>query len=743
MSPSGYDDDELLFVAEEEVEPQQSKKSKDQWKILIVDDDEEIHSVTKLALSDLEVHGKSLCFLHAYTGEEALQKVQEIDDIAMILLDVVMERDDAGLRVVRAIREDLKMDEPRIILRTGQPGYAPEESVILEYDINDYKTKTELTRSRLVTTIISSIRSYQQIKAINQSRKGLEKIITSATNIFEEHSVSGFSEGVVTQITSLLGLTSDGVLCAKAGQVFDDEDKEGVYVMGAAGQYAPFIRSRLENVDNGRIIHQITECLKKKEHIFDQDDTVLYLNSHEYEAAVYIDSSGIIEEVDRQLIEVFLANISVGYENVNLFHELSNAAYRDRLTKLNNRTEFTNQLDKFKRKNQANGVVAIVDMNQFSDINDGLGQDTGDALLKAVAERFEEHFEQDVILARVGSDVFGLIGQESAVSQTTINKVFELPFQANEHSLLVSVTIGLCRNAQFAENGKDILKQSYIALNKAKKNLVENYEFYAPEMEEQTAWRLGMIRQLRTDFTDHKLQVWYQPQLCFETNKFIGMEALLRWPTSDGGFISPAVFVPLAEYSGLIIDIGGFVLEKSCEQLRILHDAGFDGFRVAVNVSVPQFRDPKFVEQVFKIIDKYKLPRECIELEITESVVMDEPKIVIDALSELKAFGVNIAIDDFGTGFSSLSYLQKLPLDRIKVDRDFVKDITAENAQEEGVIAETIINLGKRFGLSTIVEGLETEEQAEYMRSLGCEEAQGFMYAKPMPGSELINFLKK
>lgn len=740
MSPTDYENDELIFMDEEEAEGSPSESISGTWNVLVVDDDEEIHSVTRLALSDLVLNGKNLTFHHAYSGEEALNFLKERgSEIAVLLLDVVMESDDAGLQVARKIREELKLEEPRIILRTGQPGYAPEESVIKEYDINDYKTKTELTRSKLVTTIIASLRSYQQILTINQSRKGLEKIIGSAANLLEEHSVKGFCEGVVEQISSLIGLDAGGVLCARAGSVLD-KDEDGVYVLGAAGDLATFINSRLETIHNEKIITQVTLCLNNKDHIFGEDYSVLYMDSSGYEAAVYIEAGSEISDVNRQLLEVFLSSVSVGYENVNLFHQLRNAAFRDWLTKLPNRNEFINMLDNLNRTDNDfdADVVALVDISHFSDINDGLGQEAGNQLLISVADRMDEHFGEQVLMARIGADVFGIIGPDALVSPENIQKVFNVPFKAGDHTLPVNVTIGLTRLLEPA-SGINLLKQTNIALNRSKKNLTCNFEFYAPEMEEKTTWRLGMIRQLRADFAERKLQVWYQPQVDLITEKVVGMEALLRWPAKDGGYVSPAVFVPLAEYSGLIIDIGAWVLQESVEKLKSLQDLGYTDLRVAVNISMPQFRDPQFVPLIKDTVAKMAIEPKNLELEITESLVMDEPQIVVESLKELKNTGIQIAIDDFGTGFSSMSYLQQLPLDRLKVDRAFVNEI---EPGKQAFIAETIVTLGQKLGLKTIAEGIEKKEQATYLLKLGCDEAQGYFYAKPMPYDDLITFLE-
>jgi diguanylate cyclase (GGDEF)-like protein len=739
MVPSDYDNDELIFKEEDETDEVSNEPLK-VWNILIVDDDEEIHTVTRLALSDLIIGDRKLNFLHAYTGKQALDILGEYQrEIAIILLDVVMETDDAGLNVVKHMREQMQLVEPRIILRTGQPGYAPEEQVIKLYDINDYKTKTELTRGKLMTTVIASIRSYQQLRTINQSRLGLQKIIQSAANLLEEHSVKGFCEGIVTQISSMIGLEAEGVVCARAGSVIDKDDDEGVYVLGAAGDFADYINEPIEQLHDQQIVEFVNRCLKFQKHVFEDNFSVLYINSSGFEAAVYVNMCKELSELDRQLLEIFLSSVSVGYENVNLFHQLRNAAFRDWLTRLPNRNEFINMLDRPHQIESKGGVnVALIDINHFSDVNDGLGQDVGNMVLSAVSSRLQEAFGDEVKKGRIGADVFGLIGDQDIVNQDKINEVFQLAFIAGDHTLPLNVTIGLTRLTGERNRGNTLLKQSNIALNRAKKNLTDNYEYFAPEIEEKTTWRLNMIRRLRSDFADRKLELWFQPQVDLISEDVVGMEGLLRWPDGQGKYISPAVFVPLAEYSGLIVDIGQWVLEASCARIKELGEAGYGHLRVAVNISIPQFRDRLFVQKVIDAIEKNGIDPTLLELEITESVVMDEPQIVIDALRTLKEYGVQIAIDDFGTGFSSMSYLQQLPLDRLKVDRSFVSDIQPGG---NAFIAETIVTLGNKLGLSTIAEGVEKREQASYMLKLGCDEAQGYLYAKPMPYDELVAYL--
>ncbi|MBL4630221.1 MAG: DUF3369 domain-containing protein, partial [Paraglaciecola sp.] len=512
MSPSNYENDELIFLSEDS--HPQTADILGVWNILVVDDDEEIHSVTRLALSDLIVNDKGLHFIHAYSAAEALEIIEEMgSSIAIILLDVVMETDDAGLTVARIMREEMKIMEPRIILRTGQPGYAPEEQIIKDYDINDYKTKTELTRRKLVTSIVASLRSYQQLLLINESRIGLQKIIIAAANLMEKHSVKSFCEGVVLQIGSLVGLETGGLVCAKAGSVLDKEDDD-VYVLGAVGEYASYMDEKLKNVNDAQVVKFINDCLQTKKHIFEKEFCVLYINSSGYDAAAYLQIGKEISLVDQQLLEVFLTSISIGYENVNLFHQLRTAAFKDRLTKLPNRSKFINMLDDCGTAKKAieNSVVALIDINHFADINDGLGQDVGNSALLAVTQRLEETFLDKVKLGRIGSDVFGVIGAEFFVNPQTLNEIFIAPFKAGEHTLPISATFGFCRLDGKPQTGINILKHINIALNKAKKNLNANFEYYAPAMEEETIWRLDMLRQLTSDFDAKKLQLWYQPQ---------------------------------------------------------------------------------------------------------------------------------------------------------------------------------------------------------------------------------------
>ena len=706
------------------------------WKVLIVDNDPDIQSVIELALFDLTVLDRRLAYIHAYSEQDAYQGIKDNNDIALVLLNVDIETDDAGLNVVKYIREKLCREAIRIVLMTDQSDYCPDETVIKDYDISDYKSKNDLTRSKLMPSVFAAIRSYQQIFAVNENHLGLEKIISVSSALLEQRSLQNYAQGVITEFIQLFGGNIlKGLFCIRGHEIVDSVDN--FYILGQIGFSSEKINQNLDNLHNEQVSQLVTKCFEEKQHQFTEKNIALYFSRSGYQAVLFFEINSALSETHKQLIDVFLTNIAVGYENVHLFQKLSHSAYKDWLTDLPNRSEFVDFLDKFSQSANTDTVAALIDINHFSDINDGLGQEVGNQLLVAVAKRLGQ-LSHRCQLARVAADVFGIIGPSEYVNPSKLIALFDLPLVAGEQRLLMSVCMGFCTREYVGSGGGKVLNQINIALNLAKKTPDEHFIYYRQEMEDKTLWRLGMIRQLRTDFSENRLELWYQPQLSLATGNVIGAEALLRWPSADGTFISPDVFIPLAEYSGLIIEIGDWVINQACSQIDELETLGYSHVGISVNVSIPQFRRGDFVEKIIRAIQLHQIEPGKLELEITESILMDEPQIVVDALVKLKEKGVSIALDDFGTGYSSLRYLQKLPLDRLKVDRTFVTDI---NKKGKSIIAETIITLAKQMNLKIIAEGIEQVDQQERLIELDCDEVQGFYYAKPLPRDEFLAFL--
>ncbi|MGQ9364726.1 DUF3369 domain-containing protein [Azospirillum sp. ST 5-10] len=319
-------DDDLLFLDDQDGHGERAPVTvSPRWKMLIVDDEPEVHSITKLVLADFSYKGRPAQFLSAYSAAEARALLGREEDIAIILLDVVMETDDAGLKLVHHIREILKNRHVRIILRTGQPGQAPERAVILDYDINDYKAKTQLTAQQLFTTTVAALRSYEDIMAIETNRRGLEKIIEASSSLFKARSMKLFAAGVLTQLSAILGVGPDAILCVQRGPVLGGT-RDGLYVLAGSGRFEPLINEPAGDHIEQAVLADILRCLEARRHFYEPDHCTLYIRSpNDRENVVYLRSDRPLSELDRSLIELFCAKISVGFDNLYLHDQLRRA----------------------------------------------------------------------------------------------------------------------------------------------------------------------------------------------------------------------------------------------------------------------------------------------------------------------------------------------------------------------------------------------------------------------------------
>jgi len=649
-----------------------------------------------------------------------------------------MEQDDAGLHLVRYIRETLKLADVRIILRTGQPGYAPEIDAIRDFDINDYKTKSELTRIKLFTTVTAAIRSYEQIRNINESRRGLARIVHSSTELMALHGVQNFASGVLSQIAELLGQEAHGVLCV---QECPDAGCHELVVMAASGNHHNLSNSPLSANEDPRVHKAMEECLSARRNLYCSDSIVLYFAGKASRTFVaFMDVSRAPSALEESLLEVFCSNVAVGLDNVELVSHLHTAAFYDNLSKLPNRTRLVEILDAtLAGPAKQDATLCLVDLDHFAETNDALGHEFGDLLLSAVAARLQNSLGKQLTVARIGGDIFCVLGDAGQVNPANIIGLFSTPFSIDGQDVQLSATLGLVRLLEHDGSGADALKDADIALKRAKTQQRAGHFYFSRSMGVEIRERVRMMHALRTGFSQNQLFVVYQPQVDLETRRPMGAEALLRWQTPDGKFVSPDRFIPIAEYSGLIIDLGEWVMRTSMQELVALRAAGHTEFTMSINVSQVQFRHPHFLDMLRNALHDTGAPPEYVELEITESMAMEEPDMLIKMLAQIKQTGVTIAIDDFGTGFSSLSYLQRLQVDRLKIDRAFVTEIT--NSARGSSIAEMVVQLGRNLGLAVIAEGVEDERQAQILCTLGCPLGQGFLFARPMTGEALVGWL--
>lgn len=435
------------------------------WRVLIVDDDREVHAVTRLILAKTVFKQRKIELLSAYSAAEARQMLQAESDIAVILLDVVMETENAGLLLVHTIRHDLENTAVRIILRTGQPGQAPEEQVIIDYDINDYKAKSELTSQKLFTAVIASLRAYETIISLEKTRLGLEKIIDSSDSLFQINSMREFASGMLTQLSSFLDCKPEGILCIEGysnAESPPDADHlcDGLEVVAATGRYDDCL-SCLHPLDKASCQHKsmvmhVQKALRERKNQFDDNYTVLYLETGEYKAiTALVHSDHFIDEHDQRLLAVFASKISIALANVIHYQKMisaEEAATTDFLTGLNNRRQLLRlgiPLLAGAHRNGTSLAVAMLDIDHFKQVNDTYGHDAGDVVLKHIGTLLKERFRRSDIVARYGGEEFCILAP-----QLELEQAFELfdefryalamqTVEALKFPLTITVSIGV------------------------------------------------------------------------------------------------------------------------------------------------------------------------------------------------------------------------------------------------------------------------------------------------------------
>jgi len=429
---------------------------------------------------------------------------------------------------------------------------------------------------------------------------------------------------------------------------------------------------------------------------------------------------------------------------------IQHMAHHDALTGLPNRALLNDRLGQaiaLAQRNRELLALLFIDLDRFKTVNDSLGHSTGDSLLRAVADRLVACVRATDTVARLGGDEFVVLltdikqAVDSAqVAQKAVESLSQ-PFRVGKHVLHITPSIGICT---FPHDGHDVdtlMRNADAAMYHAKEMGRNNYQFFTQSMNLITHERLELENDLRHALERHELSLHYQPQIDLKTGAIVGFEALARWEHPQRGSVPPSEFIHVAEEAGLIHPIGEFVLGEACKQARIWHAAGFPQLQVAVNCSAKQFRRKGMVEAVAKLLQELELSADSLELEITESVMLQHPEQVVDWFRELTQMGLQLSIDDFGTGYSSLSYLKRFPIQKLKIDQSFVRDISHD--PDDAAIVRAIIAMAHSLELVVIAEGVETAEQLAFLKSFGCDKAQGFYFSKPLPAGQFLELLRK
>jgi diguanylate cyclase (GGDEF)-like protein/PAS domain S-box-containing protein len=429
--------------------------------------------------------------------------------------------------------------------------------------------------------------------------------------------------------------------------------------------------------------------------------------------------------------------------------QLSHLAQHDSLTDLPNRMLLNDRLQQAITMAKRHGyriAVLFMDLDRFKHINDSLGHDTGDQLLQAVARRLERCVRESDTVGRQGGDEFVAVLSEldtpenAGIGAAKLLAALTFPYHIGAHDVIVPVSIGVSIYPDDGDNAEALIRNADTAMYHAKENGRNNYQFFKQEMNVRASERQFIEGGLRVALEHNEFSLHYQPKVDLGTGAVTGVEALLRWKHPERGFIPPAQFIPIAEDTGLILPIGQWVLREACEQSRAWLDAGFAPVPMAVNISAVEFRSKDFVESVRAILQESKLDPHCLELELTETVLMKHAESTVTMLRALKEIGVQLTVDDFGTGYSSLSYLRQFPVDSLKVDQSFVHEISSH--KDDAAIVSAVISMGNSLKKRVIAEGVETREQLDFLTAEGCEEAQGYYFNRPMVADQFAKLLE-
>jgi diguanylate cyclase (GGDEF)-like protein/PAS domain S-box-containing protein len=421
----------------------------------------------------------------------------------------------------------------------------------------------------------------------------------------------------------------------------------------------------------------------------------------------------------------------------------------DSLTGLPNRTLFHQLVEQAlisARRNNDHGALLVIDLNRFTSVNDSLGHDVGDELLRQVGQRFRGVLRDEDILARIGGDEFvvalvsiqkrehsGLVAEKLLASLAT-------PFVIESHALHIEACIGIAIYPEDGLNTAALLRFADIAMKRVQVNFEAGYLFYSPEMNIRAKEQWQLEGELRQALTGQDLLLHYQPKVSLRNGRIVGAEALIRWDHPERGLILPGKFVPLAEETGLILELGNWVLEEACRQIKSWLEAGLEPIPIAVNISARQF-DNQLPGRMQALIERHGVPCELLKLEITESLLLRGPEIVIPIMNDLAAFGFTLALDDFGTGYSSLAYLKKFPITTLKIDRAFVIGVPED--ENDCAIAQAIVTMGKQLRQEIVAEGVETLEQMAFLRRLECDQLQGYLFSPPVTAEEFELMLRE
>ncbi|HAU91255.1 MAG TPA: hypothetical protein DCW59_02755 [Alteromonas sp.] len=736
------------FSAEEDT----AGPSQKNWVVLSVEDNQPYQDVLESALQEVSFKGRKIELLRATSAASAATILSKRQDISLILLDIVMETDDAGFYLIDTIRNVIGDELVRIVVLTGQPGVKPHDKAINEYNISEYWNKTDLSADKLKSVVVSNLRTWQISQQLQIARRGLQMIVDASRSLTARQDTAEFAHTVLEEIARVINVpNTGGIVCIVKTGI---ESLQLAPIVAASSHFRELIDARLENVFSiydedrkQRVEKAIFEAWQTQQHIFENGFTLLFFDTSEHDEKQYlmlVDSPHALDSNQLNLLQAFAENISSGFVNQALMNKLSQLAYLDTPTGIHNFNWLAKELGQQSTYHINNSSLVLFRLLNYDTAEIMAGHDYATKMFKAFCLFINEQLPKHYLLAVWDRETVALVftldnkpGEDKlkAIRNTTMEMDeldIQLQFQVGTMDFKDTQSLSLA----------EVLVLANTALGKARSSGVDVYNFdYA--LIQRLANRMRILTALKKALTTREaFFLVLQPKVNLATGKPVGFEALLRWRMEDNTLCPPSEFIPIAEASGLSLEISEMVVAKTIEVIQRLQAEGYS-LPVSFNLANSDVVSPIIFNEIHRCIDEQEIDASLLDIEVTETQATEDYTVINPLLRSFIDKGVGVSIDDFGTGYSSLSQLADLAATTIKLDQKFVNDLTAENKDKALHIVQMIARLAERFAFKLIAEGVETEEQRQLLMENGYQHAQGYYFAKPMPMDELLDWLAK
>lgn len=737
--------DEKFIFQEDQAESSQKvvkqSRAKAKGKLLSVDDDVSYQQSLLYSLRDFVTHGEVDEILTANSATEAAALIATNEEIAVILLDVVMEEDDAGLRLVETIRNVQGNSLVRIVLLTGQPGVAPRKDVMERYDIDEYWNKSEIDYDILKAVVGSNLRSWRSMYQLEQARLGLQLVIDASRKLASKYDKESFIQVVLNEVASLIGEGTDvPTLCVTTQSPEDAFAKS--YVLAYTGTERVQVGKPIPNHLFVQFSALYEQAIVDHSHKFSGNLAILcFPYDHEESGFYFILAEGIeqLNEYSIHLLQVFGENISSGFMKIALINQLSNLAYLDAELSIYNQNWLLRELQMMNHAERINTQLVVFSIDNFDSQTLTFSEQALMQIINNTYEKISNLYHEVLGISRIEASSFAILCNNSdAVDDDVLvsftNQINEFDGEMRNYTLTI-VKVELANMPTSTPMQVLYLSKSLLYSARQKGRA---FVTYSPTYQKRLLTDYQILNDLKNAIAEHEFFLVLQPKVDLRSGLPVGVEALLRWK-KDGEIIPPNVFIPIAENSGIITKLDYIALELTIEAIKSLNHKGYR-IPISFNATVKDLYENAYLQLIEDAVRVEHIDPELLDVEITETQAMDSYDKVNPILERLHRLHIHVSIDDFGTGYSSLAHISKLAADTIKIDKTFITNLRDDEANQQ--VVELVLNLANLCGFSVVAEGIETVEERDALLGKGCHIGQGYLYAKPMQLDELLVWLK-